>query len=253
MKYSVGKAHRRADCAVVGAIALAAVTGVSAQEFNHYTYESYLLKQLPASVEVTASPVALARAHRAAESECLAEVMYYEARGEGVDGEKAVAEVVLQRAKSPDYPETVCGVVYDGAVTASLLPDRHDCQFSFACDGSVRRPRDAETWTRVRVLAERIMTGAVKLSGITHNATSYHSVDVAPSWAGDMIQTAQIGNHVFYKPDPLADAKLAQATAKPIDSLSGFLFQATAPLETAIPSEEIQTQIQIPGAVGDGA
>lgn len=248
MNYSVREAHRRADCAVVGAIALAAVTGVSAQEFNHYTYESYLLKQLPASVEVTASPVALARAHRAAESECLAEVMYYEARGEGIDGEKAVVEVVLQRTKNSDYPETVCGVVYDGAES-----DRHDCQFSFACDGSVRRPRDAETWTRVRVLAERIMTGAVKLSGITHNATAYHSVDVAPSWAGDMIQTAQIGNHVFYKPDPLADAKLAQATAKPIDSLSGFLFQATAPLETAIPSEEIQPQIQISGAVGDGA
>ena len=71
--------------------------------------------------------------------------MYYEARGEGVDGEKAVAEVVLQRAKSADYPNTLCGVVYDG-----VQPDRQDCQFSFACDGSLRRRRDAGAWSRVR-------------------------------------------------------------------------------------------------------
>src|SRR3954462_8805746 len=111
---SVRRAHRRADCAVLGAIAIAAVSGVSAHEFNHYTYELNLLAKLPSSVEVTASQIALARAHRGAEAECLAEVMYYEARGEGVDGEKAVAEVVLQRAKSADYPNTLCGVVYDG-------------------------------------------------------------------------------------------------------------------------------------------
>jgi len=247
---SVGRAHRRADCAVLGALALMAVSGVSAKEFSHYSYELNLLQNLPSSVEVTASQFALSRAHRAAEAECLAEVMYYEARGEGMAGEKAVAEVVLQRAKSPDYPQTVCGVVYDG-----VQPNRRDCQFTFACDGTLRRPRDKATWQHVRVLAERIMTGDVKLSGITHNATAYHNVDVAPSWAEGMLQTAQIGNHVFYKRDPLARARLAQEnTAAPIETLSGFFSQAPiVPLDVAVPTEVIPPQVQIPTALRDGA
>ncbi len=231
----------------MGALALAAVSGVSAQEFNQYTYESNLLKELPASIEVTPSPFAPVRAKLAAESECLAQVMYYEARGEGVQGEKAVAEVVLQRAKSPDYPQTVCGVVYDG-----VQPDRHDCQFSFACDGTLRRPRDKAAWQRVRVLAERIMTAEVKLSGITHNATAYHSIDVAPAWAEGMIKTAEIGNHVFYKPDPLAQTRLAQASVGPIETLSGFFSQSPlTSLDVAVPSTDIP-QMQIPAVLRDG-
>jgi spore germination cell wall hydrolase CwlJ-like protein len=247
---SVGRAHRRADCAVLGALAIMAVSAVSAKEFTQYTYESNLLQNLPTSVEVTASQFALSRAHRAAEAECLAEVMYYEARGEGVDGEKAVAEVVLQRVKNLDYPKTVCGVVYDG-----VQPDRRECQFSFACDGSLRRPRDKAAWQRMRVLAERIMTGDVKLSGITHNATAYHSVDVTPEWADGMLQTAQVGNHVFYKRDPSAQARLAQAEmATPIETLTGF-FSATAevPIDVTVPIERIQPQVQIPAVLRDGA
>jgi hypothetical protein len=246
---SVRSAHRRADCAVLGAVALAAVSGVSAQEFNHYTYESNLLENLPVSIEVTPSPIILVRAQRAAEAECLAQVMYYEARGEGIQGEKAVAEVVLQRTKSRDYPETVCGVVYDG-----VQPDRHDCQFSFACDGTLRRRRDAQAWSRVRMLAERIMTGDVKLSGITRNATAYHNVDIAPAWAESMIKTAEIGNHVFYKRDPFAQARLTQASVRSIDTISGFFSQVSVmPLAAVAPSEEVQSQVQIPGAVRDGA
>lgn len=246
----VGRAHRRADCAVIGAIALAAVSGVSAQEFNQYTYETALLEQLPVSIEVTASPLALTRAHRAAEAECLTEVMYYEARGEGVQGQKAVAEVVLQRTKSRDYPQTVCGVVYEGAHAG-----RHDCQFSFACDGTLRRPRDRAAWARVRVLAEKIMTADVKLSGITHNATAYHTIDVAPAWAEGMIKTAEIGNHVFYKRDPMAQARFTQASAVVrIDTLSGLFSQVPiVPLEVAVPVERIEPQVQIPAALRDGA
>jgi hypothetical protein len=247
---SVGRAHRRADCAVLGALALMAVSGVSAKEFSHYSHELNLLQSLPTSVEVTASPFALSRAHRAAEAECLAEVMYYEARGEGVAGEQAVAEVVMQRVKNLDYPKTVCGVVYDG-----VQPNRRDCQFTFACDGTLRRSRDMAAWQRVRVLAEKIMTGDVKLSGVTHYATAYHNVDVAPSWAEGMLQTAQIGNHVFYKPDPLARARLAQAnTAAPIETLSGFFSEAPIiPLDVAAPAESITPQVQIPAVLRNGA
>ena len=232
----------------MGALALAAVSGVSAQEFNQYTYESNLLKHLPSSIEVTASPFVPVRAQLAAESECLAQVMYYEARGEGVQGEKAVAEVVLQRTKSSEYPQTVCGVVYDG-----VQPDRHDCQFSFACDGTLRPPRDRWTWSRVRTLAEKIMTSEVKLSGATHNATAYHSIDVAPAWAEGMIRTAEIGNHVFYKRDPYAQARLAQMSVAPIETLSGFFSQnPLTPLDVAVPTQDIP-QVQIPAVLRDGA
>jgi hypothetical protein len=140
-------------------------------------------------------------------------------------------------------------VVYDG-----VQPERRDCQFSFACDGTLRRPRDAGAWRRVRVLAERIMTGDVKLSGITRYATAYHSVDVAPAWAESMVKTVQIGNHVFYKRDPFGQARLVQAIVKPIDSIAGFFSQASMmPVAAAAPSEEIQPQVQIPDAVGNGA
>jgi spore germination cell wall hydrolase CwlJ-like protein len=231
-------AYRRADCVVLGAVALLAVTSVSANEFNLYTNELQARAALPDFVAVTGSPVAVARARVAAESRCLAEVLYYEARGEGLEGQKAVAEVVLQRTKNHDYPETVCGVVHDG-----VQPDRLDCQFSFACDGSLRRPKERAAWTRARALAEKIMTGAIRLGGVTGRAIAYHSMDVAPAWAETMEKTAQIGNHVFYKPLPLAQQRLAQAAAKPIESISGLF----------TPSEEVQPQVQIAGAVGNGA
>jgi spore germination cell wall hydrolase CwlJ-like protein len=231
---------------VVGAIALLAVSSVSAHEFNLYTNELLARAALPDFVAVTQSPVARARAHEAAESDCLAQVIYYEARGEGMDGQKAVAEVVLQRRVNHDYPETVCGVVYDG-----VQPDRHDCQFSFACDGSLRKPKDAAAWTRTRQLADKIMSGAVRLSGATGHAIAYHSVDVAPAWADTMLKTAQIGNHVFYKRDPLGRARLADAVAKPIESLAGMFTPATA--ISAAPSNEIQSEVQILRTVSNGA
>jgi hypothetical protein len=246
MMNRISNAHRRADCAVVGAIALLAVSSVSAHEFNLYTNELEARAALPDFIAVTQSPVARARAHRTAEAECLAQVLYYEARGEGIDGEKAVAEVVLQRTMNRDYPETVCGVVYDG-----VQPDRRDCQFSFACDGSLRKPKDAAAWARTRQLADKIMAGAVRLSGATGHAIAYHSVDVEPAWADTMLKTAQIGNHAFYKRDPLRRARLVDAVAKPIESLAGMFTPATA--ISGASSKEIQSEVQIPGAVGNGA
>jgi spore germination cell wall hydrolase CwlJ-like protein len=223
-----------------------AISSVSAHEFSLYTNEMRVLAALPDSVVVTASPVALARAHNAAEAECLAEVLYYEARGEGIDGEKAVAEVVLQRTVNRDYPETVCGVAYDG-----VQPDRHDCQFSFACDGSLRKPKDRAAWQRMRTLADKIMTGEVRLPGATGRAIAYHNVDVAPAWADSMLKTVQIGKHVFYKHDPRVQAQPTIAAAQPIESISGF-FTGAAGTAMPPPSEEVQSQIQIAGAVGNG-
>ena len=237
----------RADCVLVGAIAIVAVSAASAREFVLYTDEMQARAALPDSVLVTSSPVALAKMEMAAEAECLAEVMYYEARGEGIEGEKAVAEVVLQRTRERDYPSTVCGVAYDG-----VQPDRRDCQFSFACDGTLRRPRDGYAWQRVRQLAEKVLIGAVRLSGRTGHAVAYHNVDVTPGWAQTMLKTAQIGNHVFYRRDPLAQAHQEQAGDE------AGLTNISVPTSVIKPgmligSEEIQPQIQASGAVGDGA
>jgi hypothetical protein len=243
----------RADCALVGAIALVAVSAASAREFVLYTDEMRARAAIPDSVFITSSPVALAQMETAAQAECLAEVMYYEARGEGIEGEKAVAEVVLQRTHTSDYPSTVCGVAYDG-----VQPDRRDCQFSFACDGMLRRPRDGHAWQRVRQLAEKILIGAVRLSGRTGHAVAYHNVDVTPAWAQTMLKTAQIGNHVFYKRDPMAQARLQQAQDDTEAYRQGGVTNVYVPASairpgTLIRSEEIQSQIQAAGAVGDGA
>lgn len=243
----------RADCALVGAIAIVAVSAASAREFVLYTDEMQARAALPDSVFVTSSPVALAQMETAAQAECLAEVMYYEARGEGIEGEKAVAEVVLQRTRERDYPSTVCGVAYDG-----VQPARRDCQFSFACDATLRRPREGYAWQRVRQLAEKILIGAVRLSGRTGHAVAYHNVDVTPAWAQTMLKTAQIGNHVFYRRDPLAQARLQQAQQDAGARGQAELTDVLVPSSTIKPgmllgSEEIQSQILAASAVGNGA
>jgi hypothetical protein len=239
----VMKAHPRANCAVVGAIALVALSGAVIREISHYADDLRTLASLPDHIFVTESPIALVKAENAAQAQCLAEVMYYEARGEGIEGQKAVAEVVLQRTYDRDYPATVCGVVYDG-----VQPDRRDCQFSFACDGTLLKPKDSPVWGRMRLLADKIVSGAVKLSGETGHAIAYHNMGVAPAWAETMLKTAEIGNHIFYKRDPSAQVRLAQLQPEQAQGASGVYLPAPAD-----PSEEIQPHVQAASAVGDGA
>jgi hypothetical protein len=128
-----------------------------------------------------------------ADERCLAEAMYYEARGEGVDGEKAIAEVVFHRMRSPGFPRSICGVVYQGAVLG------HGCQFSFACSGEMEQPKSVGAWARARRLAGRILTGLVQLGDETEDAISFHAVHVQPGWSDSLVRTIQIGNHVFYR------------------------------------------------------
>jgi hypothetical protein len=127
-----------------------------------------------------------------AEHRCLAEVMYYEARGEGADGQKAVAEVVFHRMRHGDYGHSICAVVYEGA-------GHSGCQFSFACNGELAETKTAESWREAQILAARILTGEVRLADTTGDATHFHAVSVTPDWSGEMERTAQIGNHIFYR------------------------------------------------------
>jgi spore germination cell wall hydrolase CwlJ-like protein len=130
-----------------------------------------------------------------AEHRCLAEVLYYEARGEGRTGQQAVAEVVFHRMDSGHYGHSICAVVYEGA-------GEPGCQFSFACDGAVMRPRDEDAWKESERMAEAILTRATPLNNATAGATHYHAVSVSPAWAPTLKKTAQIGNHIFYRDRP---------------------------------------------------
>lgn len=195
-------ALRRSDRAILGALLLVLCTAVAHAAFNPYTDSIPGRNGLTANgtSTVTAAarpaPSEIALVQILAERRCLAEAMYYEARGEGIEGEKAVAEVVFHRLRSAYYPSTVCGVVFEGANL------KHACQFSFTCNGDMARAKDAHAWAEARLLAAKIMTGAVPLGDITDDATSYHAVDVDPAWAGSLIKTVQIGNHVFYRAPP---------------------------------------------------
>jgi exopolysaccharide biosynthesis WecB/TagA/CpsF family protein len=122
---------------------------------------------------------------------CLTQAVYYEAASEGVDGGRAVAQVVLNRVRHPGYPASVCGVVYQGSDRAT------GCQFTFTCDGSLLRPPVEALWTRSRKIAEDALNGHV-FAPIGH-ATSYHADYVLPYWADALDKTVQIGRHIFYR------------------------------------------------------
>ena len=125
------------------------------------------------------------------ELECLAEAVYYEARGETPSGQAAVAQVVLNRVRHPAFPKSVCGVVFQGAHR------KIGCQFSFACDGSMSRGRERGAWNRAQKIASRALTGAVMNE--VGSATHFHTTGVSPGWGPRLLKVAQVGMHVFYR------------------------------------------------------
>jgi hypothetical protein len=140
--------------------------------------------------------VAAAKPGRARELTCLTQAVYFEARGESVRGQQAVATVIMNRVKNPNFPKTVCGVVYQGAA------HRNGCQFSFACDGQAERVVEHTAWDRARSVAARALSGAV-LRDIG-SATHFHATGVDPEWGSRMLRVAQVGLHVFYRFNPHA-------------------------------------------------
>jgi Cell Wall Hydrolase len=126
------------------------------------------------------------------EHRCLSEVMYYEARGESEEGERAVAEVVFDRLALGSHGKTLCDVVYEGV-------GKTFCQFTFACDGSMDRPKNREAWQAAEILAARLMVGELHQISNIKGATNYHAAYVHPSWASRFEEMARIGNHIFYR------------------------------------------------------
>ena len=135
---------------------------------------------------------------RAPAEKCLAEAIYFEARGEAVPGQIAVAQVVLNRAFSGFYPTTVCGVVYQNA------HHRLACQFTFACDGSPEVIREPEAWERAKKIAALVLDGTLWLLEVG-KATHYHAYWVRPGWVREMTRMHKLGVHTFYRPRKWGD------------------------------------------------
>ena len=123
--------------------------------------------------------------------DCLTAAIYYEAASESIDGQQAVAQVVLNRVRHPAYPNSVCGVVFQGSQRAT------GCQFSFTCDGSMARRPSTSGWAQAQAIASMALAGHVETAvGL---ATHYHTVWVVPYWSGSLTKLRTIGAHIFYR------------------------------------------------------
>lgn len=129
---------------------------------------------------------------RAREFRCMATAVYFEARGEPLKGQIAVGQVIMTRVNSDYYPNTICGVVYQGQW------NRNACQFSFACDGKPDTPTNKEQWQAAIDVAKKVIAGKVYLKEIG-DATHYHADYVSPPWRKLVKRVAKIGVHIFYK------------------------------------------------------
>ncbi len=123
--------------------------------------------------------------------DCLTAAIYYEAVYESLDGQRAVAQVVLNRLRHPAYPKTVCGVVFQGSERKT------GCQFTFTCDGALKARPVEPMWSRTREVARAALAGQVMKK--VGNATHYHANYVAPYWSPNLVKVGTIGAHIFYR------------------------------------------------------
>src|SRR5882757_2357352 len=196
MSQKTNDAISRSDRVLVAAMAIILATASAAigasLTYHPHTDNSAVLK--PAvQVAVAAKPATdVVMNQLLAEHKCLSEVLYYEARGEGAGGQKAIAEVVFHRMNHGDYGHSICAVVYEGSTHSG-------CQFSFTCNGDMKRAKQPGAWREAEALAAQILTGQVALKNATGGALNFHAVSVSPDWADTMDRTTQIGNHIFYR------------------------------------------------------
>ena len=123
------------------------------------------------------------------EQGCLTTAIYHEARGETLEGQIAVAQVIINRVLNADFPNSICGVVYQR---------KKICQFSFACDATKKRSIQQESWDQAQMIVTNFMRGNIWLSDIA-NATYFHTQSVSPAWRKSFCRLKQVGSHVFYK------------------------------------------------------
>ena len=200
---------------------------------------------------------------------CLTQAVYYEAALEPNEGQEGVAQVVLNRVRDPNYPNSVCGVVFEGAERVT------GCQFSFTCDGSLGQAPVAWAWDRARRVAERALSGYVATKVGT--ATHYHADYVHPWWSPTLAKITQIGAHIFYRwkgiygdtaafrqtpstHEPLIDearfsrprVQIAATAKSPEEAQAEVLAQALAGNGVAMRTVEIDGQTRVVGAASLG-
>ncbi len=170
------------------------------------------------------------------ERRCLATAIYFEARGEPVEGQQAVAQVVMNRVRSPLYPDTICGVVYQGQNRGT------GCQFSFTCDRKTDNAKDHPRWELAMSIARDVTAGKVWLDDIGYSS-HYHATYVRPVWVRHMNKLKQVGRHIFYrlkKEDPYIVEEIANEAANQDNE--------TAATDDKIPEDNaVKSQEQIAG------
>jgi len=175
---------------------------------------------------------------RAREEKCLADAVYFEARGEPLRGQMAVAQVVMNRVFSGYYPNNVCGVVYQNA-------NRHlRCQFTFACEGKdLSRIDELDMWEQAKRISKDMLDGKIWLTEVGH-ATHYHAYWVHPSWVHEMNKMYRLGVHTFYRPRAWGDGSDA-----PIWGAVPVPAKSTGPsAQNAEPAREPAAAIKSPEA-----
>ncbi|MEO8301678.1 MAG: cell wall hydrolase, partial [Rhizomicrobium sp.] len=195
MSKKTSDAISRSDRVLVAAMAIILATAsaaIGASLTYHPHTDNVALKPAVKVAEVSKPAPDAVLGQLLAEHKCLSEVLYYEARGEDAGGQKAIAEVVFHRMNRGNYGNSICAVVYEGK-------DKPGCQFSFTCNGDMKRPKQQAAWQRSEALAAQILTGQAPLKNATGGALNFHAVSVAPEWAETMDKTTQIGNHIFYR------------------------------------------------------
>jgi spore germination cell wall hydrolase CwlJ-like protein len=189
-------------------------------------------------------------ADRAQALDCLSSAVYYEAGSQDADGQRAVAQVVLNRVRHPAFPSSVCGVVYQGSTRST------GCQFTFTCDGSLERRPSSAGWARARKIAEAALNGDVFRP--VGYATHYHADYVVPYWASSLAKNAVIGAHIFYRwaggwgrPPAFAQAYAKHEPDAQALRSAALVAEATAPAEEAI-AEIPGAEALSPGIGADG-
>lgn len=129
---------------------------------------------------------------------CLALNIYFEARGSTLADRAAVANVVINRVNDRRYPDTICAVVKQGNRDSAGNMVRHQCQFSWYCDGRSDVPTDTDMWVQSQMLAWYMIEDN-KYRGLTEGATHYHATYVNPQWRHDLQLVGRIGEHIFYR------------------------------------------------------
>ena len=130
---------------------------------------------------------------------CMATAIYFEARGEPMVGQVAVAQVIMARVNDERYPNTICEVVKQGYYYSwnPEIPIPDKCQFSFWCDGKPENIKDEDAYFWATEVAQAVMVGT--LYDTTQGATHYHAYYVQPSWSKKFTQTVRINDHIFYR------------------------------------------------------